>query len=254
MTERTDVAIAAYLRRSITMGRDHERIGPFTASYSRSSRNPFLNYAIPDDGARPTADDVAALEAAYRGRGLDPRLEYLPSLAPAVEGVLIAAGFAAEGRLVLMVPGDATPRTLPDGIELLAPTTDNDLRDVRLVQQEAYEDPDPIDDASVARLRANLAGGAGAVLARSIADGTPVGAGEYTEPIDGVSEITSIAVRAPWRRRGIATAISVRVLADITAAGVTSPFLMANTSESRVYAGVGFEPIGEVLHISLARI
>jgi GNAT superfamily N-acetyltransferase len=252
MTERTGVAIAAYLRRSITMGRDHERIGPFTASYSRSSRNPFLNYAIPDDGARPTAADVAALAAAYQGRGLDPRLEYLPNLAPAVEAALLAAGFAAEGRLVLMAPGDVRPRTLPDDIEVLAPTTDADLRDVRLVQHEAYEDPDPIDDATVARLRANLAGGAGAVLARSN-DGTPVGAGEYTEPIDGVSEITSIAVRAPWRRRGIATAISSRLLADVTAAGVTAPFLMANTEESRVYAGVGFKPIGEVLHISLTR-
>jgi GNAT superfamily N-acetyltransferase len=253
MTERTGVAIAAYLRRSITMGRDHERIGPFTASYSRSSRNPFLNYAIPDDGARPTAADVAALAAAYHGRGLDPRLEYLPSLAPAVEAALLAAGFAAEGRLVLMAPGDVRPWTLPDGIELVAPTTDDDLRDLRLVQHEAYEDPDPIDDATVARLRANLAGGAGAVLARSTDDGTPVGAGEYTEPIDGVSEITSIAVRVPWRRRGIATAISSRLLADVTAAGVTAPFLMANTEESRVYAGVGFKPIGEVLHISLTR-
>jgi predicted GNAT family acetyltransferase len=152
-----------------------------------------------------------------------------------------------------MAPGDAKLRTLPDGIELLAPTTDDDLRDLRIVQHEAYEDPDAVDDATVARLRANLAGGAGAVLARSMADGTPVGAGEYTEPIDGVSEITSIAVRAPWRRRGIATAISARLLADVTAAGVTSPFLMANTDESRVYAGVGFKPIGEILHISLAR-
>jgi len=253
MTVRTDVAIAAYLRRSITMGREHERIGPFTASYSRSSRNPFLNYAIPDDGARPTAADVAALAAAYQGRGLDPRLEYLPSLAPAVEAALLGAGFAAEGRLVLMAPGDARPRPLPAGIELRAPTTDDDLHDVRLVQHEAYEDPDPVDDATVARLRANLAGGAGAVLARSIDEGTPVGAGEHTEPLDGVCEITSIAVRAPWRRRGIATAISARLLADVMAAGVTSPFLMANTGESRVYAGVGFKPIGEVLHISLAR-
>jgi GNAT superfamily N-acetyltransferase len=249
MTEPTDVAIARYLRHSITLGRDHDRIGPFTASYSRTSRNPFLNYAIPDDDAEPTAHDIAALVAAYAGRGLAPRLEYLPGLAPAVEGALIAAGFAVEGRLVLMTPGPPRFRPLPEGVVLTAPATDDDLRDLRLVQHEAYADPEPIDEAAVARLRSNLAEGAGAILARD-ADGVPVGAGEFTEPIDGVSEITSIAVRDAWRRRGIATAISARLLADVVAAGVTAPFLMANEPESRVYAGVGFERIGEIVHIS----
>ncbi len=53
-------------------------------------------------------------------------------------------------------------------------------------------------------LRANLAGGAGAVLARTTDSREPVGA----------------------------------------------PFLMASEAEARVYARVGFRPIGTVLHIS----
>jgi GNAT superfamily N-acetyltransferase len=250
MPSPTERAITAYLRRSIAEGRDSERIGPFLASYSRTSTNPFLNYAIPDDGADPTAAEVQSLIDAYTARGLRPRLEYLPGCAPRVETALAAAGFVGEGRPALMIAGPAREVMPPDGIELLHPVSDDELRGLRLVQHEAYDDPDPVDDSTVDRLRANLGQGAGAILARLVADREPVGAGEFTQPIDGVSEITSIAVRAPWRRRGIAAAVTARLLDDARSAGVETPFLMANEAEARVYARVGFEQIAEVLHIS----
>lgn len=250
MTRPPDVAIAAYLRRSITLGRDHERIGPFTASWSRTSKNPFLNYAIPDDGAEPTPADVAALIAAYETHNVAARLEYVPGLAPAVEPALLAADFTVEGRLALMTAGQPRDAALPDGIELTFPGTNDELRGVRVVQHEAYDDPDPVDDAAVERLRRNLEDGAGAILAREQVGRVPVGAGEFTTPDDGVTEITSIAVRAAWRRRGIAAGITARLLDDARCAGVTTAFLMANDAESRVYARVGFNLIGEVLHIS----
>jgi GNAT superfamily N-acetyltransferase len=247
---RTELAITAYLRRSIVEGRESERIGPFLASFSRTSTNPFLNYAIPDDGADPTAAEVQRLVAAYAARGLRPRLEYLPGCAPRVEAALVAAGFVAEGRPALMIAGPARDVVIPDGIELLQPASDDELRGLRLVQHEAYDDPDPVDEGTVHRLRANLEHGAGAILARQVVDREPVGAGEFTQPIDGVSEITSIAVRATWRRRGIAAAVTARLLDDARRSGVETPFLMANEAEARVYARVGFERISEVLHIS----
>jgi GNAT superfamily N-acetyltransferase len=250
MPSPTDVAITAYLRRSIVAGREHVRIGPFLASFSRTTKNPFLNYAIPDDDASPTEADVDALVRAYERRDLRPRLEYLPSCAPHVEAALLAGGFRAEGRLVLMLAGADRAPAVPEAIELLRPSSDDELRGLRIVQHEAYDDSDPVDDGTVLRLRANLAEGAGAILARELRDGEPVGAGEFTAPIDGVSEITSIAVRAPWRRRGIAAAITARLLDDARRAGIETPFLMANEAEARVYARVGFEPVSEVLHIS----
>ncbi|HEX5823258.1 MAG TPA: GNAT family N-acetyltransferase [Candidatus Limnocylindrales bacterium] len=250
MPSPADLAITAYLRRSIVAGRDNERIGPFLASFSRTTKNQYLNYAIPDDDASPTGADIDALARAYETRGLRPRLEYLPSCAPRVEEALLAGGFSPEGRLVLMLAGADQAPALPDGIELLRPTSDDELRGLRVVQHEAYDDPDPVDDATIGRLRSNLTAGAGAILAREVRGGEPVGAGEFTAPIDGVSEITSIAVRAPWRRRGIAAAITARLLDDARRAGVETPFLMANEAEARVYARVGFEPVSEVLHIS----
>jgi GNAT superfamily N-acetyltransferase len=246
-----DSLIAKYLRASIDEGRETERIGPILASFSRSSRNPFLNYAIPDDGAEPSAADVAGLIDAYERRNLQPRLEYLTSCAPRVEEALLTAGFAIEGRLALMLADeraiDAMP---PPGIELLAPTSDVELRGIRLVQKEAYGDPDPVDDAAISRLRSNLGRGAGAVLARCVEDGEAAGAGEYTLPIDCVCEVTSIAVRVAYRRRGIAAAMTSWLLREARAAGVTTTFLMANEAEERIYARIGFTTSSPVLHIS----
>src|SRR5438067_11360253 len=95
--------IQSYLRFTAPRGRDHERIGPFLATFNRDTDNPYLNYAIPDDGATPAGADVAALVDAYRARGRKARLEYVASLAPAVEPALLAAGFGRQGRLPLIV-------------------------------------------------------------------------------------------------------------------------------------------------------
>jgi hypothetical protein len=52
--------IQSYLRFAASQQRDTERIGPFLATFSRHSANPYLNYAIPDDGAAPSLADVNA--------------------------------------------------------------------------------------------------------------------------------------------------------------------------------------------------
>ena len=244
------VSVHAYLRESVSAGRDTERIGPFLASFSRRSANPFLNYAIPDDAANPTAGDVAALRDAYARRGLRARLEYLPALSPAVEPALLAGGFEVEGRLVLMEPRNDAVAMPPPGIELVVPATPDACLALRRVQYEAYgESGDPTDADAEALLR-NLDAGGGALLARTT-DGLAVGAGEFTAVIGGVSEITSIGVVPAFRRRGIAAAVCAGLARDVRAAGADSPFLMANEAESRVYHRVGFEPVGEVLHISM---
>ena len=243
-------AIHAYLRASVSGSRDTEQIGPFLASFSRRSSNPFLSYAIPDDGATPTIDDVDALVGLYRRRDRRPRLEYIPVLAPAVEQALRSGGFVPEGRLVLMEPlhGVLAP-ALPDGIELVRPASPEELRGARTAQGLAYGEAGDPSDEDVDSLARTLRSGGGAILARTH-DAQPVGAGECTPVIDGVSEITSIGVVEDWRRRGIAAAICAALSDLVRELGATSPFLMANEAESRVYARVGFMSAGEMLHIS----
>jgi len=243
-------AVHAYLRASVSAGRDTERVGPFLASFSRRSANPFLNYAIPDDGANPTAADLAALRDAYARRGLRARLEYLPAVSPAVEPALLAGGFEVEGRLVLMEPGADAPAMPPPGVELVVPATVDACLDLRRAQFEAYGEPWEPTDADAEALLRSLGAGGGALLART-ADGQAVGAGEFTVVVGGVSEITSIGVVPAFRGRGIAAALCARLARDVRAAGADTPFLMANDAESRVYRRVGFESVGEVLHVSV---
>jgi GNAT superfamily N-acetyltransferase len=247
-----DVRIQGYLRAVTTRERDTERIGPFLATFSRSSRNPFLNYAIPDDAARPSARDVEELIAAYRRRGLQPRLEYITACAPLVETPLLAAGFAIEGRFALMTlrRGEEQALPVPSGIELVMPNSDRELLGTRAVQHEAYGEPEPPTAADVERLTGNLRAGGMAVLARVEATGEPVGAGEYTPLLHGLTEIAGVAVRSPFRRRGIAAAMTAWLARAALDAGAVAPFLMADEAEERIYARAGFRTTSRILHIS----
>jgi ribosomal protein S18 acetylase RimI-like enzyme len=247
-----DSHIQSYLRFAASSQRDTEQIGPFLATFSRSSANPFLNYAIPDNSATPSAADVTALISACEGRGLRPRLEYVERLAPLVEPVLTAAGFTVEGRLPLMVctPGTEKSLPLPENIELVVPTSDSELRDIVTVQHEAYgELPPSFED--VERLRESLAMGGIAVLARGATTGEPAGAGQFTVPGEMTTEIAGIGVRPSFRRRGIAGAITARLLREAFAAGVSVAFITpGHDEEARIYSRAGFAPVGEILHIS----
>ena len=130
--------IQSYLRFAASQHRDTDRIGPFLATFSRHSANPYLNYAIPDDGAAPSLADVNALIAAYSQRGRKPRLEYVAKLAPAVEETLISAGFTVEGRLPLMTctPGSEKLLPLPPDIELIVPVSQTQILGTAAVQPE----------------------------------------------------------------------------------------------------------------------
>jgi GNAT superfamily N-acetyltransferase len=245
--------IQAYIRRTAAADRDTEQIGPFLATFSRHSTNPFLNYAIPDAGATPTAGDVAALATAYEGRGLIPRLEYLPKLAPDVETALLAAGFTVSDRLPLMAcaDGEAKARPVPADTELLAPVTDQALREMLAAQREAFDEAEPVGDVDVAHARRSLEAGGLAVLARDAATGEPAGGGICTPISAGVGEIAGVGVRPAFRRRGIAAAITSYLTAHAHRSGAETAFLTpAGKDEERIYRRAGFHTIDEIVFVS----
>lgn len=251
----TKTRIQSYLRFAASQQRHTEQIGPFLATFSRNSANPFLNYAIPDDNAIPSFSDINALIAAYKRRNLTPRLEYISPLAPAVEAMLTSAGFTIEGHLPLMTctPGAEQSLPVPEGIELLKPSSDNQMLATVTVQNEAYGEGLPsFEDAT--RLKNSIAVGGIAVLACVWATGEPVGAGVCSVPGNRTTEIAGIGVRVPFRRQGIAGALTTRLVREAFDAGVTLAFLMAaHEQEKRIYIRAGFCTIGEILHISLSR-
>ncbi len=241
----------AYLR-ALAGPRAH-RAGPFLASFDDGDNGLFRNYAIPDDRADPTPAQVTELIEAFLGRSRIPRLEYLPGLCPAVEPALLAAGFVLERRLPVMscLPTHATARPLATEIELTLATTDEQLSQVADAQNEAYGQPETTDH-DVARLRGTVDNGGIVALARDTTTGCVVGGGLLPPPHDGISELAAIGVRAPYRRRGIAAALTALLTRSCPTVGITTPFLTpAGEAEERIYHSAGYRRVTEMIHISV---
>jgi ribosomal protein S18 acetylase RimI-like enzyme len=196
---------------------------------------------------------VRALVRAYRRHRRKPRLEYIASLAPAVEPALLEAGFEVEGRLPLMTFEGVRAERVPDAIELVEPSSDEEFRGVAAVQWEAYGETGEVPVELVAVQRRLLELGGLVVLARDVQTGEPVGGGASTTPHEGATEVTSIAVSERYRRRGIAEAMARRLAREMHGRGNDLVFLMAaGEAEERIYARAGFQTISDILHISRA--
>ena len=163
--------IQAAIRADATRSREVERIGPFVATFTPGSQNPYLNYAIPEDGGEPTAGDVVALVETFARRGHAPRLEYVPGLAPAVETMLLAAGFVVEGRLALMVSERRPESVGLEGVDVRVALTRDDVRAAATAQNEAYGEPDPPSETWVDGILRSIAAGGVLVLAADAATG-----------------------------------------------------------------------------------
>ena len=210
MSLTTFAPIQAYLRKSASRDRLTEQIGPFLVTITPGDDNPYLNYAIPDDGAIPTPADVAALVAAYQRHPRKPRLEYMTALAPAVEPALIAGGFAIEQSTPLMVYDPASAQTVPlaDGIEFISPQSDQELLGLSAAQSEAYGGDGTASANALLYWHKFIAAGGIMVSARDCATGVTVGGGVCDVPFNATTELAGIGVRPAYRRRGIAAAMT----------------------------------------------
>jgi predicted GNAT family acetyltransferase len=241
--------IQSYIRIAASNGRETERIGPFLATFDPHDSLRYLSYAIPDDSAEPTPQDVAALVRAYRSRDRLPRLEFLPAVAPAAERALLEQGFEIEARLPVMTcaSSDAVDLRPPEGIVIERPETAEDVRGILMAQHAAFDTPAPNDEA-VARA---MEGRELRLLARDASTGLVVGGGIATIPVQATSEIAGIGVLAEYRRRGIAGAITSRLSRDLFDAGVSAAFLTPGDDGAHsVYARAGFADTTEILHLS----
>jgi ribosomal protein S18 acetylase RimI-like enzyme len=194
---------------------------------------------------------VAALAEAYRQRDRKPRLEYIPSLAPAVEPALVSAGFDVEGRLPLMTYDGGPDAAAPEHIEIVEARSEEELSGVASVQWEAYGESGELPQRVVDGLRRTSESGGLVVLARDAATQEPAGGGLCTGPYEGATELTSIGVRDSFRRRGIAEAMTRWLAREMQARGNDSVFLMAaGEREARIYERAGFTTVSDILHIS----
>src|SRR5436190_22530334 len=91
-----------FLRATAAPGREIVDIGPFRAYFHPTDSLKYFNYAIPDAGAEPDADEVERLRAAFREHDRLPRLEWIEEAAPRLAVALESAGMREELRTPLM--------------------------------------------------------------------------------------------------------------------------------------------------------
>lgn len=227
--------------------------GPFVLGWDPTTESKYVSYATPLPGADITAADVAGLVAAFRSVGRVPRLEYVVSAAPSLERELLAAGFTIEARhdYLVCTPQSLVSPAVPEGFELLPPQTDEEIGGMVQAQAEAFGDAFTVSDGDIARVRRTTSQGGVAIMARSLA-GEPVGGGQASPPSAGLAEVGGIAVREPFRRRGLAGALTAEATRRAFAAGVEAAWLEASGDDSwRVYERVGYAPTGKRLYIAL---
>ncbi|MFG1721132.1 GNAT family N-acetyltransferase [Micromonospora chalcea] len=229
-------------------------VGPFVVGLDPTTTSPYINYATPRPGAAVTAADVAALVAAFRAADRRPRLEYVTSCATDLEALLTAAGFTVEARhtYLVCVPDTLASPPVPDHLSLCEPGADWQRAALISVQNEAFGGDPVASEADVARLRRQQDAGGVAVMAVSD-DGTCAGGGGAAAPVSAVSEVAGIAVRAPYRRRGLASAITADVTRRLFSAGTEVAWLEAGGEDSwRVYQRVGYRPAGQRLYTAMS--
>lgn len=247
-----DRAIMTFIRES-RKGRNLTRVGAFLILFTPETKLTFLNYAIPDDDADPSEAEIDALIAAFRDADRTPRLEFLPTTAPALEAALLGAGFTVEGRPPLMT---CTPRTLvdlpvPDGVSFAEPSDTATLRTMVELQHDIFEDPEPVNDRTVGRARTSLDRGGRAVVCLDLETRAMVGAAQVVSPAGGASEVVGVVTAPAHRRRGIAAAMVSSMARQSFDAGLSTVFLEAAPGADGAYRNAGFRRTSTSLHISL---
>ncbi len=248
--DRADAAaVQNFLR---TRARSGTQVGPFSILFSADDPSPFANYAVPMDDAQPNAAEVAALEEAFRVRKRQPRLEYVPAAAPAVEGALAAAGFSVEMRPPLMTRrANATARKPePTGFDFRFVEATEHLAEAVRVGAEAFGG----DEADAQWLMGAVRRGGRVLVAYGQETGEAAGVGAFIRPLGGVTEVVGIGVRPAFRRQGLAQAITSTLAEAAFASGCCLAFLSAaGEAQSSIYARAAFVRQSPMLFISKSR-
>ena len=232
--------LQAFLRATAASGREVVRVGPFEAYLDTTDEMKYLNYAIPDDGSLPSEDEIAALRVVFRERSRLPRLEWLDEVAPAVKDALAAVGMQEELATPLMACAGDQLRVPEVDVEI-APASAADALDVRNLQRVAFGQA-PIDSVSAETPERTL-------LARI--DGEIVSASAWTEVIEGVSEVAGVATAEPFRRRGLAGALTAAAAQAAFDEGADLCLLSpGDETAMRVYERAGFTRVATMLHWS----
>jgi len=215
----------------------------------------WMSYAVPLSAHRQDVVDwaavVAELRAWFKSHDRQLRFEILEPLWPELAPELVRQGVKLQGRMPLMLcgPGDLRVRAVPVSVSIepvTAESSDDAIRELLTTARRGFADaPDPTDQDVTEQRAALAAGRYRCVLAHC--DGRPAGAGSMSI---GNDELVGIATLPEYRRRGIAAAVSSRLVAEHFEKGAGLAWLSAGDQVARaVYEGIGFRVVGDQVNL-----
>jgi ribosomal protein S18 acetylase RimI-like enzyme len=232
----------------LAVDREHVPLEGFDAyvDHLRTPKYYSMAMAHPEAGSA----HLPALRAAFAARGRNARTEFFEALHPGLEAELLADGWILSERMPVMTCGSRDFVVPPpaDGVtvELVSGESPDDLvLGFLRAQRVAFRDDTPITDEELVRWRSRAGAG---YFAAGLLDGEIVGTAFCTPFVDGVTEVGGVATPPPYRRRGIAAAVTAAALDAAFAAGAELAWLTAAADESRrIYERMGFTEVGTLL-------
>jgi len=255
------IRLQAYLRQNAGRWFDAVPLPPFTLFFHPTDPLIYFNYAIPDepiavqaegDLRRVCARLRARLRAEFATRRRMSRFEFIHEFAPRLGDALRACGFVQTSRQQLLVCTPETCCPAPDVPHLIIDTLSKgagiEETQAFLSTQRCGFDPTHCEPATVQEAKTFLNGlGDGVAILARLGD-RPVCTGALSAPDDGITELSAVATLQPFRRRGIATALTAFAVQTAFRRGVHIVCLTAEDARAgRVYERVGFKPTATML-------
>jgi ribosomal protein S18 acetylase RimI-like enzyme len=206
----------------------------------------------------PDEDLGKALErmrTAFRARQRKMRVQFVDAFAPRLALALQAAGLTEVSRAPLLICTAETWREPPavPNLTFVVSSVDSPLEEVKEgldVNAQGFDPAAPAStDAEAEGFRRSL------ILNRAFTarlDGQGVAAGMFEDIRDHITELVGITTLAPFRRCGIAAALTAFMAQSAFAHGASVAFLVAaNQQAGRVYQRAGFQLHASVLEFRL---
>jgi ribosomal protein S18 acetylase RimI-like enzyme len=131
---------------------------------------------------------------------------------------------------------------VPAEIVVVAPGSEH-VAGLLGAQMEAFGEQPPADE--------RVAGWDGRAVA-AIVGGEVVGGASWTRVLDGMTEVAGIGVREPFRRRGIAAALTAEATRQGMAEGAQLAVLVpGHEGAARVYERAGFADASRMIHVRM---
>ncbi|MGH9176575.1 MAG: GNAT family N-acetyltransferase [Vicinamibacterales bacterium] len=205
-----------------------------------------------DDADLDLASLLAQIRARVRASARPTHIEIIEELFPRLSAALVPRGFLVVVREPLLVCTPAMLRPVTDipGLTYITLTRDSPMPEIRegMDVNERGFDPGfvgPTSEQDAERFRRTL-GAARAFTARQ--DGVAAAAGMHNVPFDGVTRLVGIATLEPFRRRGIAAALTAQITRSAFDSGVDLAFLAAASDDAqRVYERIGYRVAGTIV-------